>query len=100
MLQTERADFCRLRLSRERKASGLEQMLAIEAKLADRIVNVRKREMHRLLLETAAEIREPQLHENLERRHVEVAVMEKRRELGHVARQEPSILTDAVAADR
>jgi len=63
-------------------------------------VDVGQRQMYRLLLEPIADLGQPELGENLQRRHVEIAVVKERRELRHVSNQKPAILTDAVAADR
>src|SRR5690606_1989956 len=54
--------------------------------------------MRRLLLESSSDLRRPELRDDFEARHVEVAVMEKRRELRHVAYQEAPILAYAIAA--
>src|SRR4051794_12019227 len=56
--------------------------------------------MHGILLETTRNIGHPEFYEDLERRHVEIAVVEKAGKLGHVATQESPVLANTVTADR
>src|SRR5690606_16012457 len=86
-----RRECRRSRPGRPRERSDLEEVLAIVAELADRIVDVREREVHRLLLEPLADLRRPEPHEYLQRRDVEVAVMEVRGELRHVAHEKAPV---------
>src|SRR5690606_8681404 len=57
-------------------------------------------EVRRLLLEPSRDLRRPKLCDDLEARHVEVAVMEERCELGHITYQEAPILAYAIATHR
>src|ERR1044071_908761 len=75
-------------------------MLPIEPELADRVVNIRESEVHRVLFEARANLRHPELHEDLQRRHVEIAVMEIGSEVRHVPDEETAVLANAVAANR
>src|SRR5690606_11547937 len=82
------------------RGADLHHVLAVETKLADRVVYVREREMSRLFLETGRYLRRPELRHDLEARHVEVAVVKERGELRHMTYQESPILAYAIAAHR
>src|SRR5690606_6306383 len=84
-------------------ASGvtdLHDVLAIEAQLSYRVVDIGEREVRRLFLEPGGDLRRPQLTHDLEARDVEVAVVEERGELRHVAYQEAPVLAYAITAHR
>src|SRR5690554_5113364 len=80
--------------------TDLHDVLPIEAQLADRVVDIGKREVRRLLLESGRDLRCPELSHDLEARDVEIAVVEERGELRHVAYQEAPVLAYAITAHR
>src|SRR4051812_36277116 len=73
---------------------------AVVAQLFQGIVDVGEGLVLAVLGEALGELRLPALHQLLQRRHVEVAIVEIGFELRHPAREEAPILADRVAAHR
>src|ERR1700694_2350253 len=73
---------------------------AVITQLLDRLEDVGDRLVLAFLEETLRRLRLPVPHQLLERRDVEVAVVEVRLELRHPARKEAPVLADRVAAHR
>ena len=75
-----------------------QQPFAIELQFAYRIAHIVEREMRGVFLKFLGHLRRPALRQFLERAHVEISVVEKALESGHVAREKTPILANAVAA--
>src|ERR1700754_442836 len=71
---------------------------AVVAQLFDGVADVGQRRVRRVLVEAATDFRGPATREFLQRRHVQVAVVEVALQLGHLAMQEAAVLADGVAA--
>ena len=78
----------------------LQEVLAVVLQLVDRFVDVGERLVLAFLGEALHELGLPAPHQLLQRRHVEVAVVEIVLERRHPAREEAPVLADRVAAHR
>ena len=77
-----------------------QKVASIMFQLADRLANVVKRKVCRSLLHPGQNVWRPAPRKLLDGADVEIPVMEKPLEGGHLAREKPAILADAVAAHR
>ena len=73
-------------------------MRAVVFQLVNGLMHVGQRGVALFLFETLVHPRRPAFGEFLERAHVEVAIVKKSFQLGHVPGQKASVLADAVAA--
>src|SRR3954471_20602788 len=80
--------------------SNSHHRLAVELQLLDRLDDIGERLMLAFLAEALRELGLPAPHQLLQRRDVQVAVMEVALEPGHPAREEAPVLADGVAAHR
>ncbi len=94
-LSAARLDVTALRASRE---TSHERPVVLE--LGDRIAHVAQRRVRRFLREAAAEIGRPAPRQLLDRRHIEIAIVEIALQPRHQPMQEPAILADRIAAHR
>jgi len=76
---------------------NIENGTSIVAKLINRFANIIERLMRCLFREPLQYIRLPSLYDFLYGTDVQIAVMEKRFEIGHQSNHEPPILADTVA---
>jgi hypothetical protein len=75
-------------------------VLAVVAQFFDRLDDVGQRGVLLVLLEAGRQFRLPAAAQFLQRRHVQVAVVEEGFQLRHAARHEAAVLADRVAAHR
>ena len=78
----------------------LNEVLTVVAQLFDRLDDVGQRRVLLVLLEAGRQLGLPAAAQFLQRRHVEITVMEERFELRHATGHETAVLADRIAAHR
>ncbi len=87
------------RLARCRLSAGdAKEILAVISKLVDGLPDVRKGEMLSFLAKSAQELRSPSTRKLFDRAHIDDSIVKVRFQLGHVSREKPANLPDAVSA--
>nr|GEU28358.1 ornithine carbamoyltransferase, chloroplastic [Tanacetum cinerariifolium] len=83
-----------------RRHLQLDEMLAVVLELFDRFDDVGQRRVHLVLFESGDHGRRPALAQLFQRGHVDIAIVEIRLQLRHVAHHEAAVLADGIAAHR
>ncbi len=75
-------------------------MRTVMQQFIDGFMHIRQGSVFLGFFKTAVRLGLPALGQLLERTHIDVAVVQKRFELGHVARQKAPVLADGIATQR